>query len=717
MVSPENWHNDIEIPNESVLEKLRKSIIYTEDELKQLFDPKRVDFRFITPFLSSVGDPIFEESNYKLNPLFIKPLVMCNLKIIVAHPSALTAALRHFIWITAEKYRCKSKLVQKYQENIINSTKESLNLVGFLPTTIPLPKQSGSLSFGEMVYQIDRDKLAYVIVISDGAEGYDKKNICSEWDTSEIDNKANKRINQVVTHLEKKHCQRENILILKIFGKIGRFFAARLDSNDPLKMMIICADELELISQLSKSDSLTLWKFNEAFRRFDVQNHVKFWSFLDIFSWYINNDYSFNFGNRNEEKILIIKSGTGRDLRIEAAKKFDFHSVEKEKSGKFTTVCKLYLTDNIPIYTPFSLIDRPVMHIIEGYDQPIWIDTDTSKITSANLSFFTNMSDFFSYWIWQITPGLGPILKGIGPDPIEICYEVTNLKHWLDPTYENFNTIESCNFSVNDRVITIELSSDLIALFKRPDNFGDRIICSSLLSAFDQMVFKHNHTHLLDHTIVQKILDDFVPLGPKKKISVLGPAIRGLLIPYYTPPARIVQIHDFNEQNEHVIEELDKGLLSRNYSEKSEQTTLCRAIFQVYLVRIRKLIKTFSYDSLISMLIGNYEGLLHHQEKIHFMTTFMVSCYTDINELNRQMSKDIPDLFSVSISTRLLIEIISAEPPMGEKEISVCDMDRLLAMARQLIHWATIGDRIHFELMKIKNISFSLRSHNSRTGK
>jgi hypothetical protein len=705
IVSPENWHEDIEIPDENIIEILRKSVIYSEEELKQLFDPKRVDFRFISPFLNSVGDSIFEETDYQLNPLRSKPLVMCNLKIIVAHPSSLTAALRHFIWITAEKYQCKSTLVQRYQENITESVMDSLNMMGYLLTTIPLPIRNEPLLFGEMVYQIDRDKMAYVIVISDDAEGYNCNNLYSEWDTSEIDKKADERINQVVSYLDGKYCPRENILILKIFSKIGRYFAARLDSYNSLKMMIICADELELISQLSKCDSLTLWKFNEAFKKFDVRNYVEFWSFLDIFSWYITNEYSFNFGDRIEDKSLIIRPGTGRDLRIEASKKFDFHSVEKEKSGKFTTVCKLHLTHNIPIYTPFSIIDRPVVQIIEGYDQPIWIDTNSSEITSTNLPFFANMSDFFSYWIWQMTPGLSPFLKEIGPEPIEIHYEIKNLEYWLDPKHEDFKAIESCNFSVNKRIITIELSSDLIPHFMRSDNHGDRIICSSLLLAFDQMVYEHSHTHSMSDTIIQKILDDFVPLGPKKKISILGSGIRRLLISYYTPPARIVQVHNFSEQNEHVIGELDHDLLARNYSEKSEQTTLCGAIFQVYLVRIRKLIENFSYDSLIRMLIGNYEGLIHHQEKLHFMTTFMVSCYTDINELNRQMSKDIPDLFSVSISTRVLLEIISAEPPIGEKEISVCDMDRLLAMAKHLIQWATISDRIHFDLMKIKNIS------------
>ena len=709
MVSPDTWHEQIEIPDEKFLKKLQEAVNYTEQELIQLFKPTGVDFRYITPFLNSAGETAFDETNLQLNPLFIKPLVMCgNLKIVVANPSALGAALRHYILVTAEEHRCKDILMKNFQKNVFETVMNSLRLMGYHPSSIPLPLRYESIPIDETLYLIDRDKIAYSIVITDNAEGYNRNDTCGEWDSSEIEKKVNARIDQMVAYLGEKGVAPENILILKIYGKIGRRIISVLDSNNPLKIINLCADELELISQLLTCGPLTFWKFNEAFKKFDVKNYVDFCSFLDIFYWYTQHNYSFNFGDRDKVKYLNIIAGTGRDLRIESTKKFDFHSAEKEVSGRFTTVCKLHLTDNIPVYTPFEIIDRPVTLLVEGYYQPIWIDTDTSKITSENLSFFTNMSDFFSYWIWQMTPGLSPFLAEIGPEPIEIRYQLDNLEQWIDPNSNGFEkSVLSCNFHVDKRIITINLPSDLIPYFMKPDNLGERIICSSILSAFDCMIFEHSQIHPLNDTLIRKTLDDFVPLGPKKKISILGSGERGLLIPYFTPPARMIQTHDFQEQNEGVIEELDQDLLSRDYSIKCEQTVLCRGIFDVYLKRIREAIKNYSYDSLFFMLIGNYEGLLHHQEKIQFMTPFIVSCYTDVNELNKQMSKDIPDIFSTSISVRILLEFISAEPPNGEKEISISEMDQLLAMAKHLIHWAMIGDRINFDLVKIKNISLN----------
>ena len=709
MVSPDTWHEQIEIPDEKDLKELRDVVKYTEQELIQLFKPIGVDFRYITPFLNSAGENVFDETNLRLNPLFIKPLVMCgNLKIIVAHPSGLGTALKHYILVTAEEYHCKDILMKNYRNNIFENVMDSFRLMGYRHTSIPFPLRCESIPIDETLYLIDRDKIAYSIVITDNADGYNRDDSCGEWDSLKIEKKVNARIDQIVAYLGEKNVTPENILILKIYGKIGRRFISVLDSNNPLKLINLCADELELISQMLTCGPLTFWKFNEAFKKFDVKNYVDFCSFLDIFYWYTQHDYSFNFGDRDKVKFLNIIAGTGRNLRIESTKKFDFHSAEKERSGKFTTVCKLHLAENVPIYTPYDLINSPVTLLVEGYYQPIWIDTDTSKITSENLYFFTNMSDFFSYWIWQMTPGLSPVLAKIGPEPIEIRYELDNLEQWIDPNFNGFEkSVPLCNFQVDKRIITINLPSDLIPYFMKPDNLGERIICSSILSAFDCMIFEHSHTHSLNDTQIQKILDDFVPLGPKKKISILGSGARGLLIPYFTPPARMIQVHDFVEQNEGVIEELDENLLSRDYSIKDEQTTLCRGIFDVYSKRIREAIKNYSYDSLLFMLIGNYEGLLHHQEKIQFMTPFIVTCYTDINEFNKQMSKDIPDIFSTSISVRILLEFISSEPPNGDKEIGICEMDRLLAMAKHLIHWAMIGDRINFDLVKIKNISLN----------
>jgi len=704
MVSPSNWHQNIDIPEEKLLEKYRCSVIFPNEELEELLNRKNIDSRFLAPFTISVGDSAFKERDTKKNPLFITPIVKFEDDIIVAHPSSLAAALRHFIWNISGNFKCRDILAENYRKSVFVGIKESLELIGFYEVDISLPPKSDESSIEESVYQIDTDKLVYAVLICDDAKNYPTNDINGEWNALKLEEVIRSRICQIVAYLKREfeHCNA--VLVLRVYGKIGRNFKTIFDDQNLLTLSI-CADELELLSQLRKCEPLTLWKFAEAYTNFAKSNEISSWSFLDTFSGYIQHNHSFSAGDKKEPISLNILAGTGRDLRIKATKKFDFHSAQKENPSGFITVCKVSEDESDETYTPYYRIDRPIVRLVEGYDQAIWIEPQSTEHSPEQLALYTLISDTISYWVSQIKPSIKSLLSSTGTDPIEIRYELEDFHLWLNCEFEDMSDVTpKCGFSIEGRSILFSIPHTIVPYLKRPDNVGERIILNSLLEAIDEFIIQSSGKHVLDKTERHNIIEFYAPIGPKKKVLIAGSGENGLLFQNFTPPPRLLQMHDLEAQKKNLVEDLGLEFSIGEYSDKAEQMKICEKVVNTYLRRIRESLTQFSHEPLFQYLIGFHEGLLHYQAYIQFSTPQMISCYTDVDELATEMIKDLPNIYSTALSTRVLIEIIAAEPPAGDRVVSISELDKLLALTYHLINWADISDRIRFDLVQIKII-------------
>ena len=103
MDSLDTWRQDLEVPDAEQTTRLRNAVKFTKQEIDILFEPMGINSTFLKPFIMESGDPRLLEENPVGNPLFMRPLVRVDDKIIVALPGSMMCALRHFIWVVSQR--------------------------------------------------------------------------------------------------------------------------------------------------------------------------------------------------------------------------------------------------------------------------------------------------------------------------------------------------------------------------------------------------------------------------------------------------------------------------------------------------------------------------------------------------------------------------------------------------------------------------------------
>ncbi len=144
MDSPDAWRDDIKVPNESHESNLCDSVIFTKQQINTLLEPIELDYTFLGPFITMIGDPILIEEDPLKNPLFTRPLVEVDDKIILAMPGSIIGALRHFIVVLSQKLGLREVLAKKFRENLWMNVQECLRLM-FFKQVDGLRPQSGQL--------------------------------------------------------------------------------------------------------------------------------------------------------------------------------------------------------------------------------------------------------------------------------------------------------------------------------------------------------------------------------------------------------------------------------------------------------------------------------------------------------------------------------------------------------------------------------------------
>jgi hypothetical protein len=224
MDSPDTWRKDIKIPESNQNSKLSNAVKFTKQEINALLESQGLNFRFLSPFIIPVGEKRIEEEDLMKNPLLVKPFVEMDDNIILAIPGSIIGALRHFIWVTAQKFGLLETLANRFREVVWMSVQQCLRLMFFKPIELDLPAWEGNLPVKEGIYEIDTDKLAYVHLIVDDATNYARDKPHDDmWKLDDLPQKIDGRREAVANWLTTGKCPHcREVFLITILGTIGR---------------------------------------------------------------------------------------------------------------------------------------------------------------------------------------------------------------------------------------------------------------------------------------------------------------------------------------------------------------------------------------------------------------------------------------------------------------------------------------------------------------
>ena len=692
--SPNRWREDIKIPVNGELNKISKSVIFSQKKLETSIP---IDPNCLIPFILPIGHHFFSVDNFLMNPLFRYPIVKIGDKHVVALPGSITATLRHFILIKSQQYGVTDLLLEKLRDKMWFDIIRYLDMMSMEFLDIDLPSETVDFSYREDVFRIDTDKLCYVLLITDDLTDYNLEEPFGTWDSTKYGEFIDERCEFITRWLVETIPDCNEVLILIIFGQIGRYGSIQI-TKQPLNSLMIhmTYEELGVLAQTRECDNLTLWKFAKAV---DSLNHPIFASFLDQYAFYLDNKHSFYLDDPNQELLLIDPNSLpnlGRALRVKVANLWDTHAAAHitKPNAKVER-----LDENIPIY--YYEITRE--RLVEGYFQPIWVGVEDELYRKTELrGICWDITSTISYWLWQLTPSLKSHLEPLGNNPIHIIVDLENRDEWMYSDLKETDETPNFGYNINDSVIHFKIPLEIVSVMLRIDNLADRLILDNLLVTFNLLLKNMGISDALNASERQRILDIHAPLGIKKHFLIINPTNRTSLNPGNIPNLRKIQEHDIEEQLDGLVAKLeDKSPPVGVELDKKAKVKLCDDIVDVYYHDLKSILSKYKFKSLLVSLIGNNESICNKRANEELKTGPAIGCYFDVQS---KVEKDLIEILEIertALATRALIEIIAAEPPNGDQEISMEEMDQILAISYHIINWAMIRDDIHLDLTDI----------------
>jgi len=708
MTSPNQWREEIQMPASEQMAVARHTVVFTEEKLYSLLG--QTVLTYLSPFVSRVGSKRFSTRNPQQNPLWTQPLVKLDNNIIVSLPASIVDSLRHFIWVFSERYHIRKQLAQKFRDVLWADINECFRLMLFEPINIELPPIADEIPMKEKVYRIDKDKLVYVQFIADDATDYKDDepngiwNLDTHLDTIFV---RRKTIIDILVSQVNQLC--DEVLFIAIIGGIGRRYSFTLERTyRKTRFLHMSAENLETITQMRNSDNLTLWKYAGALKRLQDIVLVIDFDFLDGYSIYLDRKHSFYLSDEALPHMMIITPGSGVSLRAKSRRLEDYHAVLREDPPSFVAVQRRHNDTSIPIYFPEGGIGRILEQVVEGYEQPIWINTgdDVGNISSELRHTYFEVVEMFTYWLLQLTQTLSPHLKPLGPKPIHIEFRFDNPNRWIALSKEAIQTIETIpkfNWRVKGRTISIVLPDAIQSFLMSADNQGERLILKALIQSFSEMLTISGFDSTLNDKEQNHILDTIAPLGRKKKFFIISTEMNPSLNPQALPRLRLIQDHDIEEQLDGLVSELGIEIpIKASLVNNDDRKSFLQKVVHIYLNRLKSLLAEFAWKPLVEQLISHNEAIWHHRATVKLNIPMRLECFTNPKSEAEILVEEVSKVDDTALSIRTLIEIVAAEPPQGLKEPSLDALDKLIAIIHHFIFWAFISDQIHLGIFDHK---------------
>ena len=706
----EEYRQEIYFPDINELDNLKKSVTFNIKELENFKASLNINEDIGNDFIIEVGDNSFnsflsiekELKEHDLfeyiitkkdpyskftqqNPLLISPLIKIEDNYII-FPTLLSISLRHNILSSIMKFNEKENFIKNYQNTLWHDILFNLkNRLSFEEFDYELPKWENTI-FKDEVFKIDTDKLAYCILINDNLKNYSDK----PW---EIDLKYNKklrnRIDSVIADLLNSDELVNDILIVLFVGESGRQLNLEIPKYNNL--LIIDCEEFDVMANSGNYDSLTLFKFASLLENIDNNEG----SFLDNFSFYLENNHAFPINDENTYIILLPSPENTKKLRKKAIKDKDPHL---ERYGE-----KLLLAYKI---SEFMYVAWHNLFLIKLNNQNIWIACENDSESDIAKSI--------GYWIWQFSDELKIDLNPLNDSPIFISISVeeyTNLDTNIEITQEvKENLITSSYTSENE--IKFKISKNLILIANQKNNETDRLLMNEILKLIGILLEKNSLENTLTEKRRYEIINKKAPLGLKKQIVIHNLAdINNIPV---KNQIRLLQEHNIQAVNDDLSKKFRYKFEHRQKLNKDQSIKLSHEIVDYLLNCIKNEIEKYDWSDLIQKLILNYENILFLRFSTLSNNLYYLNSYDNHFSILKDIVNDDHELDKLGLPTRTLIEILSAEQNFNSTiKISNERFDNLMALSSTFIEWAFISEYMYYEIEEFEVIQ--LKSGRIRT--
>ncbi|MDP9381426.1 MAG: hypothetical protein M3Q29_15025 [Chloroflexota bacterium] len=692
------------VPPTKRFERLRQAATFPRSRLQRLLRRSGLAIEDLLPIVSDIGVRELEVEDPHEAPLLATPILRHRDRYVLAVPSAIPAALRHAAVRLAIRHGVCEEMVERYRRAVARTVEHSLDLIACQRLPIQPPTSIRDLGVSSALFQMDRDKVVLVSLITDDLQEYDEGKLIGTWVPGVPLKQAEERLLEVERHICAEHGWINEILHLVVVQNLGRSSVSGTGQRtDPFRsyQIILSAAALETIALLERDRMLVLRQYARASDR--IRDHAVIQRFgdLDEFYLYREHRYSYYLGDQEPPRAVSILPGGAGELRREVQEKYDPHSVPYLDGATWVRVTLAHSDRSIPVYVPFPEDNGRVAFLVEGLPLPVWVVGPAAMPDIHHRSMYFYLAEMVSHWIWRMTPGLSDKVQDLARRQQQLQIHLRLDPVWFAPQErQERDSAIHCNVT-GEGHLELYLGAGVEELLSAADNTGERAVMRSIVGALADLHRRKIGVagHGCNAEELDMLIDRFVPLGRAKKMLRLRSDADPRLHPGDLPPYRKVQ----PAEEEVVLDEIglfltkDLGLAVGPIADQ-ERTNVLREVVGFLYREIEREIATLDPDDLLEWLVAFYERVVYEKATREMSIPTRIACFATEPQMVKKLREEMPDLNKAAVPARFLVEYVAARPPRGLRPISLAVYDRLMALVSELVFWANASDVIRYKL-------------------
>lgn len=681
------------VPEASQLEHLCSAVSFSEEDLATLLGPAidRVPALLAPDRMDLVAHDHESPTDGRI---YLYPLIKSgDGAVIVALPSGLAASITHRVLVRAIDRGLAEPVVEALHETLQRVMRGLLGRVRWMRVSAP-PQLEEPRLVREAFYRFDSDKAAHVVSVVDPLVDYVPGRPVASADFREIEEELHERFVEVRDAVRADLLD-AHVLHVVCSASLGRsFFLDFTDeaTDDRSALLVVTADDLDLMTRIEAPDPLGLWKFAVASDRLHQQSHVMSFSRLDEYAIYRDHGNGFYTSDDPRPTMLSISPGSASELRVKERLRLDQHAAVLPDGNGVVDVSRWPADDASPVYRP----DHPKFHALHLVElaAPCWVvpETGTPEETEAS----EDLAEAVAFWLWRCRDLIASPLTELSKENDSLIVAVRFMPQTADGGGEDDPEPVSgwlrCNAPPGQNRVALTLLPGAGSRLRGPENTAERVMATVLVEAVH---------HLVGFPIdgLRERIAEEIPSGPMKMFQVLGTEDDLLLTLGCTAAPRLVQSADV----ELVLDEVgliatDVLGLSEGPIQPSDRTNVLNRIVAELFSRLKGFLSDLDADGLLEHLAAEQEAILFFEARDRLLVPSQAACFGDDSPAVHRADRMARDLTSTAIASRFIVECVTAIAPSGNRALSVGLYDHLLALAKQIVDYGFLSDALYHGL-------------------
>lgn len=354
----------------------------------------------------------------------------------------------------------------------------------------------------------------------------------------------------------------------------------------------------------------------------------------------------------------------------------NYHAVERLYEGKPVCVGVVRESEDMPLYQPLYSNEKTYLQCIDNGAVPIWVSCEEEKAYLAAI-----WGEAILYWLHYIIEN-EDITMHMSHSPQEIKL------HIIETPAEQPYRIKHIE---NGALLSI--SSNAVKEMTGSDNSEERQLIAACIDG------------LTKTKIGAETVDKYIPLGEAKMmvcyvIDALSEANPTDLL----PPLLVVQASQQQLWDELPIWMREAGKdFSGELMSKEEKTKSLNDMVAVCLDKIKQIVTEYDYPYMLKRAIWHYDTLIWKGERDKVLTPAKIVCFGKNEEQINKIRENELRLVRSSLGLRCLIEYLASQPSFGgTKYIGDYDLEYLVTIMCEAIHYGSICDQVYFDVGQVR---------------